>query len=67
MDCVVHGVAKSRTRLSDFHSLTVSHSWGVERSRLKPVLCDSHIYALNPRAVLRSNLFYVSELPEYPA
>ena len=22
MDCIVHGVAKSRTRLSDFHSLT---------------------------------------------
>ena len=22
MDCTVHGVAKSRTRLSDFHSLT---------------------------------------------
>ena len=22
MDCVVHGVTKSRTRLSDFHSLT---------------------------------------------
>ena len=24
MDCIVHGVAKSRTRLSDFHSLTRS-------------------------------------------
>ena len=24
MDCIVHGVAKSRTRLSDFHSLTHS-------------------------------------------
>ena len=22
MDCIVHGVAESRTRLSDFHSLT---------------------------------------------
>ena len=22
MDCIVHGVAKSRTQLSDFHSLT---------------------------------------------
>ena len=22
MDCIVHGVAKSQTRLSDFHSLT---------------------------------------------
>ena len=27
MDCMVHGVAKSRTRLSDFHSLT--HSLGL--------------------------------------
>ena len=25
VDCIVHGVAKSRTRLSDFHSLT--HFW----------------------------------------
>ena len=25
MDCIVHGVAKRRTRLSDFHSLT--HFW----------------------------------------
>ena len=25
MDCVVHGVAKSQTRLSDFHSLASSH------------------------------------------
>ena len=24
MDCIVHGVANSRTRLSDFHSLTPS-------------------------------------------
>ena len=24
MDCIVHGVAKSRTRLSDFHTLTHS-------------------------------------------
>ena len=24
MDCIVHGVANSRTRLSDFHSLTHS-------------------------------------------
>ena len=26
MDCTVHEVAKSQTRLSDFHSLTHSHS-----------------------------------------
>ena len=26
MDCIVHGVAKNRTGLSDFHSLTYSHS-----------------------------------------
>ena len=26
MDCIVHGVAKSRTRLSDFHSLSISIS-----------------------------------------
>ena len=25
MDCIVHGVAKSQTRLSDVHSLTHSH------------------------------------------
>ena len=25
MDYIVHGVAKSRTRLSDFHSLTNGH------------------------------------------
>ena len=24
MDCIVHGVVKSRTRLRDFHSLTSS-------------------------------------------
>ena len=29
MDCIVHGVAKSRTRLSDFHSLTHSPLCGV--------------------------------------
>ena len=27
MDCVVYGVAKSRTRLSDFHILGCSGSW----------------------------------------
>ena len=27
MDCIVHGVTKSRTRLSDFHSLTSSATW----------------------------------------
>ena len=26
MDCMVHGVAKSGTRLSDFHSLSISIS-----------------------------------------
>ena len=26
MDCIVHGVTKSRTRLSDFHSHNVKHS-----------------------------------------
>ena len=25
MDCIVHGVTKSRTRLSNFHSLTREH------------------------------------------
>ena len=28
MDCIVHGATKSRTRLSDFHSLTHSHNVG---------------------------------------
>ena len=27
MDCIVHGVAKSRTRLSDFHFHTISRSF----------------------------------------
>ena len=31
MDCIVHGVAKSQTRLSDLHSLT--HSFTMENSR----------------------------------
>ena len=30
MDCIVHGVSKSWTRLSDFHSLT--HSWHIRAS-----------------------------------
>ena len=31
MDCTVHGVAKSRTRLSDFHSLTHTGRQGLKR------------------------------------
>ena len=27
MDCIVHGVTKNQTRLSDFHSLTHSHMY----------------------------------------
>ena len=30
VDCIVHGVSKSWTRLSDFHSLT--HSWHIQAS-----------------------------------
>ena len=28
MRCIVHGVAKSRTRLSDFHFLNIPENWG---------------------------------------
>ena len=28
MDCVVHGVTKSRTRLSDSHTLSLAHTPG---------------------------------------
>ena len=27
MDCIAHGVAKSQTRLSDFHFFTTSATW----------------------------------------
>ena len=27
MDCIIHGVAKTQTRLSDFHFLSLSLSW----------------------------------------
>ena len=30
MDCIVHGVTKSRTRLSDFHFHCLSHRYGIQ-------------------------------------
>ena len=38
MDCIVHGIAKSRTRLSDFHfhsSLTANSVWILEKNKRK--------------------------------
>ena len=37
MDCIVHGVAKNRTQLSDFHSLT--HSQEDSMSGLTSDIC----------------------------
>ena len=31
MDCIVHGVAKSQTRLSDFHLLKAIHIYGASQ------------------------------------
>ena len=44
MDCIVHGVSKSWTRLSDFHSLThslVAYSGFPDSSVGKEFTCDA--------------------------
>ena len=40
MDCIVHGVAKSQTRLSDFH-------WLISRKPLKEGLDPSYAKSLS--------------------
>ena len=35
MDCIVHGVAKSRTRLSDFHSLPSIGAFSIESLHIR--------------------------------
>ena len=41
MDCIIHGVAKSRTRLSDFHSLHFTCFW---KCNFQSLLGDEKIY-----------------------
>ena len=43
MDCIVYGVAKSWTRLSDFHSINVQHC------EVEGIECDDqiHVYIVN--------------------
>ena len=48
MDCVVHGVAKRRTRLSDFHLLTYS-SFSGENNRLSYYTADRGFVSLELR------------------
>ena len=47
MDCIVHGVAKSCTRLSDFHSLT--HEILVSREEEKRILAEQATYSKSQR------------------
>ena len=49
MDCIVHGVAKSWTRLSNFHVHFSGHFWvslklNVEHFSFKTVLVNIHSY-----------------------
>ena len=42
MDCIVHGVVKSWTRLSDFHIHTHTHTHTRTQSQVQEVSCFSH-------------------------
>ena len=37
MDCIVHGVTKSRSQLSDFHFLLVIYKWLLDFKKFKPM------------------------------
>ena len=43
MDCIVHGVAKSWTQLSDFHSLTQSWKWVSQVVKNLPAMLETQI------------------------
>ena len=59
MGCIVHGIAKSRTRLSDFHfhSSESSERRGIGRTEICPSLKNDHTFSPG------KNLTYTSTFP----
>ena len=44
MDCIVHGVAKSRTQLSDFHLTFTRKSWEEKKIEVKFIFAKLKIF-----------------------
>ena len=55
MDCIVHGVAKSRTRLSDFH-FTSFRMYSVSTSRLKTTAPSLTILCIHAKSLQSDSL-----------
>ena len=65
MDCIVHGVAKSLTRLSDFHTHAIHHNYIIETS-FTPVKILVIPPSLPTKLIATTDLFTVSMVLPFP-